>query len=236
MPNESTPAITEKTLDRRNFLKVGAGISAGALAFGGFLPKALAATCGLTPPQTEGPFYPGEAEFTAENDLTVVPGAPRRALGKVVYVRGTVQDQLCRPLAGVNVEIWQACESGSYNNSKDPNPAPRDPYFKYWGETFTDENGAYSFKTIEPGAYPADNQGWVRPAHIHFKVSKLGYRELTTQMYFKGDPHNAKDYILLDLPPAERERVVVEFQPAGPGFEPGSRAGTFDITLRSVRS
>ena len=226
----------DKKLDRRAFLKLGAGVSAGALAFGGFLPKAFAASCGLTPSQTEGPFYPGEAEFTAENDLTMVPGAPRRALGQVVYIRGTVQDQNCQPIAGVNVEIWQACESGSYNNPKDPNPAPRDPYFRYWGETFTDENGSYYFKTIVPGAYPADNRGWVRPAHIHFKVSKLGYRELVTQMYFKGDALNDKDYILLDLPPAERERVIVDFQPAGPGFESGAKSGVFDISLRSVRA
>jgi protocatechuate 3,4-dioxygenase beta subunit len=227
--------MESKIVDRRKFLKLGAGVSAGALAMGGFLPRALAATCGLTPPQTEGPFYPGEKNFTAENDLTRVPGAPRRALGSVVYINGTVTDQNCRPLTGANVEIWQACESGSYNNAKDPNPAPRDPYFKYWGETFTDDNGKYSFKTIIPGAYPAD-EGWVRPAHIHYKVSKLGYHGVTTQMYFKGDPWIAKDLILLGLSPEERERVIVDFQPVGPGMEPGTRIGTFDISIRSVRA
>ncbi|RZA08506.1 MAG: hypothetical protein EOP11_04645 [Proteobacteria bacterium] len=226
--------MENKTVDRRNFLKIGAGISAGAMAMGGFLPRALAATCGLTPPQTEGPFYPGEQNFTAENDLTRVPGAPRRALGEIIYISGVVTDQACRPVAGANVEIWQACEAGSYNNAKDPNPAPRDPYFKYWGETFTDETGAYSFKSIRPGAYPADTD-WMRPAHIHFKVSKLGFHGLITQMYFKDDPYNEKDLILQALPKPEQARVVVDFGDAGLGREAGARAGNFDISIRSAR-
>lgn len=226
--------MENKTVDRRNFLKLGAGLSAGAVAMGGFLPKALAATCGLTPPQTEGPFYPGEANFTADNDLTWVPGSPRRALGQVIYVDGVVTVQNCRPIEGANVEIWQACETCSYNSPKDENPAPRDPYFKYWGETYTDANGRYSFKSILPGAYPNDDT-WTRPAHIHFKIAKRGFHGLTTQMYFAGDPYLEKDLILLNLSPEERARVIVEFGAAGPGRQAGAREGTFDISIRPVR-
>lgn len=222
----------EKQLDRRKFLKLGVGVSAGTLMMGGIMPKALAATCGLTPPQTSGPFYPGEKNFTAENDLTL--GENGRALGQVIYVQGKVTDQNCQPLEGANVEIWQACASGRYQHSRDPNPAPLDPNFRYWGETFTAADGSYSFKSIIPGAYPAGD-GWIRPPHIHVRVTKLGYRELISQMYFKGNEYNDKDLILLDIPEAERGRVIVDFKPAPTGFEPGSLRGEFDLSIRSVR-
>jgi protocatechuate 3,4-dioxygenase beta subunit len=209
--------------DRRNFLTRGA-VGAGALLLATPAARALAASCGLTPPQTSGPFYPGESQFHPDQDLTQIPGRPA-ALGEVVIVQGQVLDTECRPIAGAAIEIWQACASGRYNNPKDPNTAAAlDPNFKYWGEAFTDEHGNYSFKTIIPGAYPADLD-WDRPPHIHFKISKLGYRELTTQLYFAGQPLNDRDLILLDLAPADRERVIVSF---------AGGVGKFDITLRRV--
>lgn len=208
-----------ETMERRDFLK-------SLSAFG--------AICGLTPPQTSGPFYPGEELFKADNDLTQVPGRPR-AKGQVIYVRGQVLDEGCQPIANANVEIWQACVSGKYNNRKDPNPAPLDPNFKYWGEAFTNQNGEYMFKTIVPGAYPADDN-WVRPPHIHYRVTALGYKELVTQMYFKGDPRNTKDLILDQIPIGQRDSVIVEFKPAPPEAMRGSFIGTFNLTLQSVRS
>ncbi len=131
------------------------------------------------------------------------------------------------------MEIWQACVSGRYNNDKDPNPAPLDPHFKYWGETWTNASGLYSFKTIIPGSYPA-SPTWQRPAHIHYRVSKLGYHELTTQMYFKNDPLNEQDLILQNLAPEERQRVIIEFKSSGAGFDPNSLKGRFDLVLKSV--
>lgn len=220
-----------KVQNRRNFLKVGAG-SAGLLLFTGF-SKALAETCGLTPRQAEGPFYPGESNFQNDNDLTQIAGRPRRAKGQVVFIQGRVLDANCQPIENANVEIWQACASGKYQNSRDPNPAPLDPDFKYWGETFSDREGKYWFKTIIPGAYPADTN-WERPPHIHFKISRLGYQELITQMYFQGEALNDKDLILRNIPRAERGRVIVEFRPAPVGFEPGSLVGNFDITMERV--
>lgn len=219
--------------ERRQFLKLGAG-AAGIFALSSPITKALAASCGLTPPQTSGPFYPGESLFHADSDLTSIPGHSARAQGQIIYVRGKVVDQYCKPVQGANVEIWQACASGKYNNQKDSNPAPLDPHFKYWAEAFTDANGEYYFKTIIPGAYPADTD-WTRPPHIHFKVSCLGYKELVTQMYFKGNALNDHDLILQQIPARQRDSVVVDFQPSPMGFEPGSLTGSFDITLRSIR-
>ena len=205
----------------------------GLLAFTSPMTRALAASCGLTPAQTPGPFYPGESLFHADNDLTQVPGQGR-AQGQIVYVKGRVVDQNCKPIANATVEIWQACASGKYNSAKDPNPAPLDHGFKYWAEASTDANGEYMFKTIIPGEYPADTD-WIRPPHIHFKVSHLGHRELVTQMYFKGNPRNERDLILQGIPAGERAGVVVDFQPSSPELEPGTLTGHFEINLRSVR-
>lgn len=219
---------------RRQFLKtsIKTGIgSIGVALLANPISRALAGdTCELTPPQTSGPFYPGEGRFTADNDLTQIKDrAP--AAGKVVIVTGQILDLNCEPVADANVEIWQACESGRYNNDRDPNPAPLDPNFKYWGEAFTDKEGRYEFKTIIPGAYPAADD-WDRPPHIHFRVAKRGYKELVTQMYFKGEALNDTDLILLDLVPADREKLIVEFKTEAEGMPP---TGKFDITLSPVR-
>jgi protocatechuate 3,4-dioxygenase beta subunit len=219
--------------NRRQFLKIGA-LTGGGLLFSSKVTRAFAAACGLTPPQTPGPFYPGEALFHQDNDLTTLQGDSTRALGQVIYVQGKILDRACAPIAGATVEIWQACASGRYNNPNDTNPAPLDPHFKYWGETSTDKNGEYVFKSVRPGAYPADTD-WIRPPHIHFKVSRLGYHELITQMYFKGQPLNDVDQILQAVPASQRDEVIVDFQPSPQGFEPGSIVGDFDITLESVR-
>lgn len=34
-----------------------------------------------------------------------------------------------------------------------------------------------------------------RPGHIHFKVSADGFRPLTTQVYFEGDPYLDSDVV-----------------------------------------
>ncbi len=216
--------------NRRGFLKLGTGAAGLALSLSG-ASRALAAACGLTPPQTDGPFYPGEDNFHQDGDLTVIPGHSQRAIGQIVYLSGKVVDQNCEPIAGANVEIWQACASGKYNNPRDPNPAPIDPHFKYWAEAFTDAEGSYRFKTILPGAYPA-SADWTRPPHIHFRITHLGHHELVTQMYFKGNQYNDRDRILLSIPESERDSVIVDFRPTDE--EPGALAGTFDITLRAV--
>jgi protocatechuate 3,4-dioxygenase beta subunit len=218
---------------RRNFLKIGASAAGAALLFEP-LSKAFGAACGLTPPQTPGPFYPGESQFHSDNDLTLIPGHSIRAEGQVIYVKGKVVDANCNPIEYANVEIWQACASGKYNNPRDPNKAPLDPHFKYWAETFTDSKGEYWFKTILPGEYPAD-EDWIRPPHIHFKITRLGYRELVTQMYFKGSTHNDNDLILKQIAAEERDSVIVDFQPSPSDLELGSLIGYFDITLRKVR-
>ncbi len=222
-------------MNRRTLLKFGLGAAASTIALAGSRAATLGAACvGATPPQTAGPFYPGEKLFHKDSDLTKVPGQTAKTLGQVIYITGKVQDLNCNPIEGALVEIWQACASGKYNNPNDPNPAPLDPNFKYWGEASTDSQGEYMFKTIIPGEYKAD-ENWIRPPHIHYKIGKIGYNELITQMYFKGNPLNEADLILDRVPHNEWDRVIIDFQQATAGLEPSALMGRFDITLTGVR-
>src|SRR5438552_2220640 len=105
-------------LQRRKVLTVFLG-SAGALMTSRAWAGAVRAACGITPAQTEGPFYPVKDQADKDTDLTQVSGRITKAKGDVIYVRGRVQDQACRPVAGALVEIWQACATGKYNHPSD---------------------------------------------------------------------------------------------------------------------
>ena len=229
---------TDPKISRRKLLTTGLGTAAGLMA--GRLSASpvspVAPTCpGATPLQVEGPFFPTRDREDEDRDLTQVKGRTERAAGDIIYVRGRVLDEACRPIEGAPVEIWQANTWGRYDHEQDAgNPRALDPNFQSWAELVTDSEGRYSFKTVKPGPYPADDQGWIRPPHVHFKVSRRGYQEVITQMYFAGEPLNEPDRIRKALAPEDRERVTVEFRPAPPDLEPGAQVGTFDITLRKV--
>ncbi|MCC6138571.1 MAG: hypothetical protein IT287_08055 [Bdellovibrionaceae bacterium] len=215
---------------RRELLKrtlIGAGVGAIVTSSA----QSLAEVClGLTPKQTEGPFYPISEQLDSDNDLTYVKDNTQKALGDVIYVTGVVTDGECKPVKNALVEIWQACQTGKYNHPADPNTAELDPNFQYFGRSVTNADGEYIFKTIRPGAYPAA-ANWIRPAHIHVKVHVLGFEELTTQMYFSDDPLNSQDLILLNLPLAERNSVIVDFTKATKDNLP---LGKFDIRIKKV--
>ncbi len=53
------------------------------------------------------------------------------------------------------------------------------------------------------------------------------HSELTTQMYFAGEPLNDKDRLLRNSPKEEQKKYIVAFR----GVE-GRRTGQFNLTLR----
>jgi protocatechuate 3,4-dioxygenase beta subunit len=223
-----------KKIERRQLFKISLGALAGAplLTTAG---KAAAEVCvGKTPAQTEGPFYPTDTRTERDWDLTVLNGRTKSALGEKVYIVGQISDQNCDPVKGAVVEIWQAAASGRYNHPGDTSGLALDPDFQYWGRVLTDDNGRYLFKTIIPGDYPASST-WQRPPHIHYKVQKRGYRELTTQMYFGGHALNDRDLILGALPANERAKVIVDMLEPGVDGETGTkhdlRWGRFDLGI-----
>jgi len=233
---DDTPSVRTHFTCRRHLL---VGIAAFVATWILFPRRALGRQsgepCPVTPPQTEGPYYPPKAQLDAQRDkdgdLTRLEGQAGRAMGVVLYVLGQVRDADCRPVPNATVEIWQASENGRYRHPRDrDNPAPLDPNFQYWGHSVTDQDGRYLLKTIKPGAYQA-GPGWIRPPHIHFKVTHPEFRDFITQMYFSGDPHQGEDYILNKVPSGQRDRVIVMMEKPDKDFDPDARICRFDLTL-----
>ncbi len=174
---------------------------------------------------------PMTAQLDKDADITLVEGRTETASGEVIVIRGSVIDESLAPVAGAIVDAWQANTHGRYHHEDDPNPAPEDPNFQGWAKLKTENDGSFTIRTIVPGAYPID-EAWWRPPHIHFKVAKRGYHELTTQMYFEGNELNDRDRLLQELTPAEQSRLVVDFRPSADGN--GPRVGNLVLMIKAV--
>lgn len=136
--------------------------------------------CAQTADNILGPFYKPDAPF--RSDLTSGVN-----VSKLLEVRGRVVGCDCEtPLAGAIVDIWQADESGAYDNAA----------FVLRGRIRTDDDGQYAFTSVLPGAYL--NGAQYRPQHIHYKVSHQTASGLVTQLYFQGDPYIPQDPFVKD--------------------------------------
>jgi len=123
-----------------------------------------------------------------------------------------VSDADGRPLDDALVDVWQANHFGRYSHPEDNSTAPLDPNFQGWGLTKTNAEGRYGLKTIKPGAYrlsAVDGSGQ-RCRHIHFKVSRPGFKDLTTQMYFHGDPLIDQDLVMARTPTELRHLLIAD--------------------------
>lgn len=134
-------------------------------------------SCVETEPNILGPFYRANAP-----ERTALPHPTEQ---KLVVIRGNVRGNRasCGALDGAVVEIWQADETGAYDNTT--------PQYLMRGTQRTGADGSYRFETILPGWYL--NGAQYRPRHIHFKLTAPGFEELVTQLYFKDDPYLADD-------------------------------------------
>ena len=193
-------------MDRRNFLRHGVIGGAASLfassAYARYLPS-----LNPTPPETEGPFYPVIAQKDMDFDLTRVEGKQGVAKGMTIIIQGQVLDTDGNPIEDVTVDLWQANAAGKYRHPHDSNEAPLDPNFQGWAIVPSGKEGKFRFKSVSPGAYPASDK-WTRPPHIHFKVSKRGFIELTTQMYFPGHELNDSDLLLKRKSNEERKLMI----------------------------
>ena len=143
-------------------------------------PPLPAASCsGATAANIEGPFYK--------------PGAPHRAVlagdrdrGERLVITGSVLTTACEPVARAELDVWHADARGGYDLDG----------YQFRGALVTDDRGRFELRTIVPGRYL--NGDTYRPAHVHIKLRARGHRELTTQLYFAGDPYNAGDPFIVD--------------------------------------
>jgi catechol 1,2-dioxygenase len=206
---------------RKLLLRTAAGAAGGLLAG----PAAVfAQQCRPTAPDVLGPFYRGGAPARAK--LADVDEA-----GDVLVLSGTVYAPDCRtPLPGALLDVWQADSKGLYDIGKPANLTERER-FHLRGRLLTDAQGRYEIETIVPGSYPIPPglpgleqfAGRMRPAHIHFLVMHPMFGPLTTQLYFKGDPHLGED------PWAKPSLAIDLVSKAAGGIT--RRQGTFDIVL-----
>ena len=152
------------------------------------LIKANSTNCKITPPQSTGPFYKVPSKIF-NNDMT----NNGKAIGKKIKVYGKVLNNKCTPISNAVLDIWQANSFGKYNHQADLSESRKDNEFYGYMRLLSNERGEYSFNTILPGSYRV-SKDLIRTPHIHFKVTN-NKKQLTTQMYFKGNEMNNKDFL-----------------------------------------
>ena len=159
------------------------------------------------------------------------------AIGPRIVVHGRVVDEFARPVRNALIEVWQANAGGRYRHKKETYLAPLDPNFGGCGRCVTDDDGAYEFRTVQPGPYPWPNgmNDW-RPAHIHFSIFGHAFAQrLVTQMYFEGDPLIARCPIVGSIGDAAAISSLIA--PLDPliTIPMDSLAYRFDVVLRGRR-
>jgi catechol 1,2-dioxygenase len=173
----------------------------------------------------EGPFYlPNAPRLEAPYVL------PQRSdeAGTVLLFSGRVTSSHGAPLAGVELDIWQADAEGLYSNIH-----PNIPEWNLRGRFHSGDGGTFEVRTIVPPPYEIAKDGptgivlkalgrhLFRPAHLHIKVSHPEYHSLTSQVYF-----DAGDYLNSDVANAVRDGLVAKLV---------QREGPNDLAARGLK-
>lgn len=151
---------------------------------------------GESPAALLGPFWRANAPECAPGESIARSETP----GTRLEVSGVVRGSDGRPLSDAIVDVWQASPVGLYENQ---DPAQADMNLR--GRFRTDADGRYRLATVKPAGYPVPTDGPCgdllraqerhpnRPAHLHFMISKPGYRVLISQVYADDDAHLETD-------------------------------------------
>ena len=211
-----------KTIKRRSFLKTSIlGSVATVVATNAHAQMS-------TPRDAEGPYYPITPQKDKDADLTRVEGKNGIAKGKIIEIHGQVLDTNLKPIEDATIDLWQANSFGKYHHPHDNSEAPIDENFQSWAIIQSGVDGKFKFRTVMPGAYPLgvapENQ---RTPHIHFKVGKLGYESLLTQMYFPDQPLNKTDGLYQRKTKAQQKMMTAQ-------REKGSNRFLYNIILEKV--
>lgn len=111
-----------------------------------------------------GPYYKPDSPFRSK----IVPDDNK---GEKLVVTGRLLRNDCNtPVPGAVIDIWQANESGNYEDEW------------YRGRITSDKEGNFVFESVIPKGY-GEGTG-KRPPHIHFKVFENGAEIITSQMFF----------------------------------------------------
>ena len=160
---------------------------------------------------TVGPYYP--PPFVANDRLNLYrpyPGLSPRPGGSAVEVRIRLLDVDERPATGALLEIWQPNARGVLRTPATEADLDTDPYFEGYGRVWS-AVGAFTVTTVMPGSL--DNGKASRAPYLTLTIFSDGISRLVTQMFFEGDPRNARDPVLSALPPDLAERLVAKRVP-----------------------
>lgn len=120
--------------------------------------------------------------------------------GVPLFVSAQVRRHDGSPVAGADVDVWHTSGEGFYENQ---DPAQADMNLR--GMFTTDQDGRFWFRTVRPAGYPIPVNGPVgdlartlgrhnmRPAHLHFMITKPGLKTHISQVYFSDDPNLETD-------------------------------------------
>jgi len=184
-----------------------------------------------------GPFHIEGAtpQPDGANIAESMPGDPLFVTAQVTGIDGT-------PIVGATVDVWHADAEGFYD-LQDPNWSRDEMRLRAVFQTNTD--GRFSFRTIQPSAYPiptdgpvgemlqATNRSAMRPAHVHFRVSAPSYDTLITHIFVAGDRWLESDAVF-----GVRSSCIADFirreanETAPDGSKPPQPFYTLDYTFR----
>jgi hydroxyquinol 1,2-dioxygenase len=166
---------------------------------------------GGTEATVEGPFHVVESparELGADINTAGQPGEP-------CVVTGQIRDADGAPVAGAQVDVWQANADGFYDVQQPEQMGVGD----LRGRFTADQEGRFWFRTIVPSHYAIPADGPVgrmlrqtgrhefRPAHIHFEVSAPGRRTVTTHIFVNGSPYLESDTVF-----GVKESLIYDFE------------------------
>jgi catechol 1,2-dioxygenase len=186
-------AIGQATTDLKNEVVLGADVL-GISTLVGLLNNPIG--CGQTAAALLGPFWRRNApryELGANLVRSPTPGLP-------LFVSGVVRDVGGRPVAGCDIDVWHASPIGLYEN-QDAEQAE----MNLRGLFTSDSEGRFHFRSVRPAGYPVPTDGPVgdllraqlrhpyRPAHIHFMITRPGFKTLITQIFADDADHLQTD-------------------------------------------
>ena len=173
---------------------------------------------GATEATVFGPFHADDAPRVKQGD-DIAQGAP----GTPLFVKATVLGLDGQPVAGAEVDVWQADDEGLYDAQRPELEGAR----RARGVLMTDAAGELRFRSVAPVAYPVPTDGPVglllkasgrhpwRPAHVHFRIRAKGYQTLVTHVFREAD-----DYLDSDVVFGVRSSLIGRYESHQPGPAP----------------
>ena len=149
--------------------------------------------------QTVGPYFPIGMTYFAERAPVPSPKTEGAAT-----LRGRVLDLDGNPVSDALLEFWAGEDSGS-RLSEESGRADASAGFR---RAMTDEEGFYSV-IVSPHFEADARRGSSGAPHLAVLVFARGLlRQLLTCVYFDGEPANALDPVLLEVPQDRRHTLI----------------------------